>query len=138
MNTMTRRLAAVGAPVLLALSLSACGGGPGSDAPKDASEEDFCKAFLDSGPTSEAEATGADLKKWAEKLADVGTPDSISDDQRKGFEVWVNEVSDLDSDKKVSDLDDVKVSKDDEENATDFFTWAAETCVEIPTDLPTE
>ncbi|WP_340537866.1 hypothetical protein [Nocardioides sp. GXZ039] len=134
MNTMTRRLAAVGAPVLLALSLSACGGGPGDDAPKDASQEDFCKAFLEQAQDSTA-------KEWADSLAKVGTPGDIGGEERKGFEVFVNELSDLD-DKKLSEVGDVEVSKDDEKAGTAFVEWAAETCVSasLPEDLgsPTE
>ena len=140
MTRIKRPAAAVGAAVLLAFSLSACGG-----APTDASDEDFCEAY--NGISALGEADGEDYEaqaeaanEYADELEEVGTPEDIPDDARKGFEVWVEVLGDVNAD----DLEDEDAQKaieekyeDDEDDVTAFFEYAGETCasdVEVPED----
>jgi len=149
--TLIKRYAGAGsAAVLLAFSLTACGGG--SDAPTDASKEDFCDAYsgqLDAFSEIDPEASEGEqakalvdgLKKWADDLEKVGTPDGLSDDEREGFEITIEELGDLDADDvekaiKENDSDFAEVSKDDEEKANAFNDYATKECgaPEAPTE----
>jgi len=136
MTRIKRPAAAVGAAVLLAFSLSACGG-----APTDASEEDFCEAYNGIAEVGEIDEDDFDAQAdaandYAEELEEVGTPENIPDDARKGFEVWVEVFGDLDAD----DLEDEDAQKaiedkyeDDEDDVEAFSAYAAETCTpEVP------
>ena len=143
MTRIKRPAAAFGAAVLLAFSLSACGG-----APDDASKDDFCDAVNSDALTdvdiSDSEAYLDALKKQADELEDVG-PEDISDDAREGFEVYIDAIKDVDADdlKNPDDLEDA-ISEDDQDKVGKFFEYQATTCTpEIPdvddlTDLPTE
>jgi hypothetical protein len=135
-----RFAAASGTAVLLAFSLTACGG----DAPTDASTDDFCEAFnaqsavfteLDpeASPADQAEALTDGLKEYAEKLEEVGTPEGISDEAREGFEITVDELGDLDEgdvEKAIEDGDSnfAGISDEDEEKANAFNEYASEEC----------
>ncbi len=145
MTRIKRPAAAVGAAVLLAFSLSACGG-----APTDASKDDFCEAVNDQSAFEGVDIEDADayvdaLKEQAESLEEVGTPDDISDDAREGFDVYIDAIGDIDADdiENPDDLEDA-ISKDDQDKVEKFFEYQAETCTpEIPdiedlTDAPTE
>lgn len=154
-----RPLATAGATVLLALSLTACGGG----SPSDASVKDYCDAVR--GDTN-TEAFGKALedkdydkivdlfKEQAEKVEKVGTPKDISDDAREGFEIQVDAIKDIDGDdvKKAFESDgdsdpfEDKISKDDKKKVEAYTKYESETCsgsdapsVDVPTpDLPTD
>jgi hypothetical protein len=145
MTRIKRPAAAVGAAMLLAFSLTACGG-----APTDASEEDFCDAFADAfEPLISVSGEEPTEEQWEDfqdatgELDDVGTPEGTSDDEREGFEIFVEAVGD-------ADYDDVKdaegdefpgVDKDDNDKVTAFIEYATKTCPEafgIPTDLPSD
>lgn len=146
MTRIKRPAAAVGA-ALLALSLTACGG-----APTDASEEDFCDAFgnvfeplLSVSGDEPTEEQWEEFKDATSEFEDVGTPDDISDDEREGFEIYVEAVADADYDD-VKDSEDDEfpgVDEDDNDKVEKFFSYATETCPdafgipEIPTDIPT-
>ncbi len=144
MTPLKRRVAAVGAPLLLAVSLTACGGG-GSSAPDDTSKADFCKAYNDEGvldgldpeakPEDQAKDLTAALKDYYKNLEDVGTPKDIPDDAREGFEIAVNAIDDIDEDKiqkAIEDQDadalDSEISKDDQDKAQKFDDWASDYC----------
>ena len=146
MTPIKRYVGAGSAAVLLAFSLSACGG-----APTDASTKDFCEAYNSSAdvfgdidqeasPKEQAEAFADGAKEYADKLEEVGTPEGISDEAREGFEIQVEELGDLDADdiaKAIEDSDPelVKVSKDDEEKANAFDEYASKECAsEAPTE----
>lgn len=154
-----RPLATAGATVLLALSLTACGGGP----PSDASVKDYCDAVRGDANT---EAFGkafqdkdydkiVDLfKEQAEKVEKVGTPKDISDEAREGFEIQLDAIKDIDGDdvkkafesKSDSDPFEDKISKDDKKKVEAYTKYESETCsgsdapsVDVPTpDLPTD
>ena len=112
MTPMKRPLAAASATVLLALSLSACGG-----APTDASKADFCKVVKSDEGSEELLKAISDedwdkaadiLKDQVGEIEDVGTPEDISDEEREGFEIQ------LDAAKGISGDDIEKASKDQE------------------------
>lgn len=146
MTSIRRAVAAAGAATLLALSLTACGDddkeGNAKDAPSDASQDEFCDAWNDAFNvlTSIEDAPSEDeweeFQDKVEKMGDVGTSDDISDDNRKGFEVFVDVVT-------TSDYDDSAdfgtglpgASEDEQKKAESFITYAATTCA---SSLPTE
>ncbi|KRA38982.1 MULTISPECIES: hypothetical protein [unclassified Nocardioides] len=140
MTPIKRPLAAAGAVVLLALSLSACGGG----APTDASKDDYCKAVGDAGSEEFGKAiTDKDydkavdlIKESADKIEEVGTPDDISDEEREGFEIQLDAVKSLDGDdlKKAFEAEDgedpfeADLSKDEKEKVEAYNKYENETC----------
>jgi len=128
------QLPAVVGALLVALSLSACGG-----APTDASKTEFCAAAAnrswvdDLGSDPDGEAIVDGLQKWGDELTEVGTPEGISDDARKGFEITVDYLGDLDPDD-FEDLDDVgslvdDLSDDEQEKVDAFNEYVTESCV---------
>lgn len=144
MTTLKRRAAAISAPLLLAVTLTACGGGA-SGAPDDASVEDFCDVFLDdSGSDIDPDDNGALLdaiQEQADRLADVGTPEDFDEEAREGFEVFVDVVSDFDEGD-IEDLDSADpgdiVSEEDADKVTAFFTAGGEACTPELDDLEDE
>jgi len=139
MSPIKRYVGAGSAAVLLAFSLTACGG-----APTDASKGDFCDAFnsseeifADIDPEAEPADQAGDVtdayKEFAEKLEEVGTPEGISDDAREGFEIFVEELGDLDEGDVEDYLNDpskdiAEVSKDDEKKVDEFTEYAGKEC----------
>lgn len=134
--------AAVAATVLLALSLSACGGPP-----TDASKPGFCEVANDRSWAEDlpADADGEQIvdgfASWSEDLEEVGTPEGIPEDARKGFEVTVDYLGDLDPDD-FEDLGDAAevtddLSEDEQEEVDAYNAYVAETCVPDTTiDVP--
>lgn len=160
MTPIKRPLAAVGAAALLALSLTACGGG----GPTDASKEDFCSSIKDT-VTSATSVKGdeptedewKDIQKAYEDLGDTGTPEDIGEDERNGFEVITDAISGLDYNEAKKSFGDEDgsdeipgVSKDEQADAEKFFTYASKTCEDaftpdsgdtssdVPSELPSE
>jgi hypothetical protein len=89
-----------------AVLLAGCGG-PGVDAPTDASIEDFCAAktwmvvegmdrFFASGLPSDDELVVL-VHDWAAELARVGTPDNMSPAARSGFEKLVARLEEMEA-----------------------------------------
>ncbi len=134
MTPIKRPVAAASASMLLALALSACGGG-GSGAPEDASTEEFCEAYLEIGTLED----GADIKAYADNLGEVGTPEDIGEDERAGFEVFIEAASDVEDDASLEDIEEPDVSEEENADAEAFIAYASEACVgSLPDDLPTE
>lgn len=135
MTRIKRPAAALGAAALLALSLTACGGG-GSGAPDDASKGDFCKdvgeAFNQDFASEPSEDQFNDFKDNVANLGDTGTPDGIPDDARNGFEVFVDAVDELNYDdvKDAGADEDFGISEDDQKDFEAFFAYAGTTCAE--------
>ncbi len=160
-----KRALATGATIVIAgFSLTACGddegngggggngGGDAADSPDDASTEEFCKVFtemtedLDGGGSAEEQADSA--HELADKLSEVGTPEGADESQRNGFELYVDFLSEVDSEDiekfEEADQNDPDAFADtlglDEEEVADvtsFFTFAASSCVPGMEDLPT-
>jgi len=136
------RAAFLGAAVLLALALGACGG-----APTDASKTEFCAATTDQSWTDalDTDSDGGDiadaLQEWGDQLSEVGTPEGISDDAREGFELTVDYLRHVDSDD-FDDLDDAAptngdLTDDEQEKVTAFDEYVSTTCrPELGVDLP--
>ncbi len=154
----TKRLVA-SLSALLALSLTACGGG-GSSAPNDASVEEFCSAYIEGlfeelgeideeAPAEEQAEQLVDVfQAWAEELGEVGTPEDMPDEAREGFEVTLAQVEDLDEGEVADALesesfDDFgKFSEGDQEKVDALEEYSSENCEspfgELPTEAPTQ
>lgn len=116
LSPVRRRIAAVSAPLLLALSLTACGGDDASGAPEDASTEDFCGAFTEmiSGfGTEDSDEVIEAANAAGERFSEIGTPEDFSDEARNGFEAYVGFLNDVDE----GDVDDLENA----ENADEVF-----------------
>lgn len=149
MNFIRRAAVATGTAALV-LSLSACGdddkgddkGEAGSDAPVGASQEEFCDAFnavlgdMAAIETQPTEAQWSELQDKVETLADVGTPEDISDDNRDGYEVLVKAVTETDYDDSLDFSGRIPgASESEQAKATSFVQYAATLCVDAS---PTE
>jgi len=119
--------------VLVAGTSVGCGGGP----PTDASKEDFCGVFEDFDKTlSEMDAEASDeefvkaLKDVGEELEEVGTPEDIPDDARRGFEKTLEMIADLEDDATQEDMDKIEdeLSEDEQKDTDAFDEYQAETC----------
>ncbi len=135
-----RVLAAVATPLLLAGTLTACGGG----APTDASKKDFCE-FHDADPDLSgldedssnkeiAEVLKEELDKLVEDAEEIGTPEDIPDDAREGFEINLEtskELDESDIEKAVEDETDPfkeELSKDEKKKVEAYEKWSDEYC----------
>ena len=145
MATHTRTRLAVSATVLLVgAAVSACGGGGGSGAPDDASEKDFCQTqtslledlmpdMSDPQLPSDEDMAKA-VKDWGKKIEEVGTPEDISDDARKGFERVVEMANDIDpADFSIEKLEELeaggeKASAEARKQADAFEKYLTKTC----------
>lgn len=139
MTPIKRSSAALSAAVLLALSLTACGG-----APTDASKEDYCEAIGENGGDELTKALEEEdydklaelFKESAEDIEKVGTPEDISDDAREGFEIQVETFKDLDGDavEKAFDTEgdedpfEDDLSKDEKKKVEAYSAYENETC----------
>jgi hypothetical protein len=154
--TIRARLTLAGAVLLVGAVTSACGGGSG--APSDASEDGFCEAANslmsdllpeDMGtpelPSDEDMAQA--VKDWGSRMEEVGTPEDIPDDARKGFEAVVDQAKEIDAaDFSMEKLEELEkggadASQEVEEQADAFGDYLTETCgnpmddIELP-DIP--
>lgn len=125
MKTSATRSLRAGLTVAVLLGLAACGG-IADDAPTDADPTEFCRAYYDE------EATAADV---ADRLAEIGTPDDISDEERNGFEVYVEGLQD-EGDSPNRDVSTVQIPADDQADGRAFVDYASNLCTTLlaPTD----
>ena len=143
-TTARTRLTAGAAVLIVGSVLSACGGG-GSGAPDDASEKDFCATQtslledlmpddMNNPELPSDEEMARAVKNWGEKIEEVGTPEDISDDARKGFERVVEMANDIDpSDFSIEKLEDLEAggeeaSAEAKKQAAAFEKYLTETC----------
>lgn len=148
-----RRAAATSSLLLLAPFAAACGGDDdASSAPSDASKDDFCTSYssifesLLGAPTQGSEdeqkkAAVKALQDWSDKMREVGTPEDLPDDARQGFELLLDEASDIDDVDDLDDLDDNSdYSADEKKQAEALNTWIASNCADsmpgLPSDVP--
>ena len=154
------RLTVTTVALLVGAATSACGGGGGGGAPTDASEKAFCQtqsSLLEDLmpadmsdpelPTDEKMAEA--VQDWARKIEEVGTPEDISDDARKGFEAIVEQANEIDAaDFSIEKLEELEAGGEDasaeaRKQADAFETYLTETCgnplddLEMP-EMPTE
>jgi hypothetical protein len=145
------RLTLAGTALLVGAVTTACGGG-GGGAPTDASEKEFCETQTSllqdllpddmtnpEVPTDEEMATS--VKEWGKKLEDVGTPEDIPDDARKGFEAVVEQANDIDpSDFSIDKLEQLEsggaeASAEVKKQAQAFSDYLTQTCGNPMDDL---
>lgn len=119
-----KRVLSAAALVLAGATLTACGG-----APTDASEDDFCDAMTSAGETigTESEKGGdeeVDFSDAIDELESTGTPESISDEAREGFESILDKMKELDG----KTVDEVGEDEDDLDGGEEFSDYYVETC----------
>jgi hypothetical protein len=130
-----KKILAAASLLLVAGATAACGGG----APTDASEDEFCKtqqSILDDMPTPKAgekpdnKVVVKALKSWADRVEETGTPEDIPEDARKGFELQVKLVGELDDDADEEDFDkiDKDMSEDEKAQSDAFDKYVQDTC----------
>lgn len=143
-----RAATSAAAAVLLTSALAACGGGSSESAPENASEDEFCAAYLDIFQVED----GAGIRAWAEDFEEVGTPDGIGEEERRGFEVLLEYAAEVPEDTALEDIEDPDVSAEDEAAGEAFALYVQETCadqiqeqlteqlpdLEAPSDAPSE
>lgn len=136
---------------LVAGTTVGCGGGDGGGdggggAPTDASVSDFCGTFEDF--QTEAAELGADpdpaeivtvLKRIAEGLEEIGTPEGIPDDARQGFELIITTIQNLPEDATEKDIQelDKDFTAEQEKQSDAFDEYLTDTCEE-PSETPSE
>jgi hypothetical protein len=143
------RLSLTATVLLVGAVTTACGGG---GAPSDASEKDFCDTqtsllqdLLPDDMTnpeipSDQEMAKA-VKNWGKKLEQVGTPDDIPDDARKGFERVMEQANDIDpADFSIDKLEQLEsggaeASAEAKKQAQAFTDYLTETCGNPMDDL---
>lgn len=146
--SLTRRLAAIGAPVLLASALTGCGvGGP----PTDASAEDYCNAQIGlfqyivenstGGEQPPADEVFDELQTSVDEQEEVGTPEDMPDDARAAWEEQIESSKDIDEDDfteayEGGDPQDLEEELGgDEEGADTLSDYNQETCASQLQDL---
>ena len=80
------------------------------------------------------------FRSWADKIEEVGTPENISDDARKGFEETVKAAHDVsEADLKSPDLDSLEADMSDEakKQVEAFSSYVNDTCGSMFGDLET-
>jgi hypothetical protein len=137
-----KRIVVAASLLILGGGLTACGGS--SSAPTDASEEDFCAAFMSISTSVAADGTDEEkldaVKKAADKMAETGTPEGIPADAREGFELLIDNLNDLDVDDVSAGADPTTDDIDEDEMAkvTAFSTYVQETCIPALPELEGE
>lgn len=137
MKNVKRPIGAIAASVLLGLSLTACGGDGGgddidvADAPKDADKAEFCDA-VNAMDIEEDELTEDSFEEFQDKLveiAEIGTPEEITGDARKGFELLVETMSEMSFDeaKEFEDSESTEFPDMSSEESAMVFTFFMET-----------
>ena len=140
------RLTVSAAALLVGAVASACGsGGVGGGPPSDASKKDFCQtqtslledlmpADMSNPELPSDEQMAQAVKDWGAKIDEVGTPEDISDDARKGFERVVEMANDIDpADFSIEKLEELeaggeKASAEAKKQADAFEKYLTETC----------
>jgi hypothetical protein len=141
--TIRARLTLTSAVLLVGTVTSACGGSGG--APSDASKDGFCEAAnslmtdlvpddLTSGDLPSDEDMAQAVKDWGSRMEEVGTPEGISDDARKGFEGVVDQAKEIDAaDFSMDSLEELEMggadaSAEEQEQAEAFGNYLTDTC----------
>ena len=126
--------------ILVAGGAVGCGGddGSGGSDEKTASKADFCgafQAFYDDiqGISGEEDNLGEILKKAANRIEDVGTPEGIPDDAKEGLQLTLEAIDDLPDDATAEDMAGLEgdFSEEDTAKADAFTEYLAKTCPEL-------
>lgn len=145
-TTSRTRLVVVTSALLIGAATSACGGGgAGGGAPTDATEKEFCQtqtslledlmpADMTNPELPSDEQMAKAVNDWGKKVEEVGTPEDISDDARKGFEAIVEQANEVDaSDFSIEKLEQLvaggkDASAETRKQAEAFEKYLTETC----------
>ncbi|MFC6285424.1 hypothetical protein ACFP3Q_05770 [Nocardioides sp. GCM10027113] len=126
---------------LAAAGLAGCGSDGGSSAPDNASTEDFCGAYLsvfddmDFSEVPSDEEAAEMMRQWGDRLAEVGTPEDMSEEARDGFELVVDTLGEIDADTSAQDIEDLGEDWSEEQDKAGeaFSQFVAKECpMEIP------
>jgi hypothetical protein len=127
--------------VLVAGGAVGCGGdGDGSGSAKDApSTDDFCGALKDfqddfgaADPTKDLKGYIQSLKAAADKLENVGVPDSMPSDAQDGFDLTVEKIKGLDDSATLDDLSGIgDVSDADQKKLDALDEYISKTCPDL-------
>ncbi len=114
------------------------GGNGSGSSDEGASTEDFCaafQAFADdlAGVTGQEANLGEILKKAAERIEEVGTPEDIPDDAKEGLQVTLDAILALPDDASVEDMGALEdeFTDADKEKTDAFSEYLEETCPEL-------
>lgn len=137
--------AMIAASLVLVAGLGAgCSGGDdsGSDASADASASEpattaeFCEAYTSLATEFQGkqppngEAAVAAIRQWSDELTEVGPPEEIPADARKGYELLVGTIAQLEEGATPKDID--KLTKEfttaEQKSSTAFGGWVTKTC----------
>lgn len=122
---------------------------PSTSAPAggDASTKDFCGVYAGlfeqvigvAGQGGDVSSIVPQLKKYADQLEEVGPPDDIPADAKKGFEVSIEAIKDLPDDATEKDLEDASssYSAEDQAAAQTFGQYVVTACPELMSAVPT-
>jgi len=123
--------------VLIAGTTVGCGGDDGP--PTDASKDEFCGVFDDmltelgalAADAEPAEAVKA-LKKAGDQLAEVGTPEDMSDTARDGYQIILDDIENLDDDATRDDVSSLggDVSESDKKSMDAYEKYLSDTCAD--------
>jgi hypothetical protein len=140
------------AALLLVLGLvSGCGGSDSSNAgsaddggsaagpPTDASVEEFCGTFLDL--IEQASQAGSDIsdadalelaKGAADKLSEVGTPEDMPEDARRGFETAIEKIRSIPDDATQKEMDAIAadLTADQQADLQALTAYVTKTCMD--------
>lgn len=141
----------VARPGLLVAGLLLVGGsvaGCGGDPPADASEKEFCDTYnslFADGSLEDVsdEQIVEEIKAWGKRLEETGTPESMSEEARAGFDRTLQELKSLDPDAGPEDFEKLEEDASDEvrQQMRAFDEFSMSTCgsplddVELP-ELP--
>jgi hypothetical protein len=114
------------------------GNGNASSSDEGVATEDFCaafQAFADdlAGVTGTEGNLGEILKKAAQRIEDVGTPDDIPDDAKEGLQLTLDAIQALPDDASAEDMGAIEeeFSEADKEKTDAFSEYLEETCPEL-------
>lgn len=106
-----------------------------SSAPTDGSSDDLCTALTAGSSIKD----GGDVADFAAGLEKAGTPSDIPAEARKGFEVYVGVLDDVDPDataKQLQNMKNVDLSKEEQANVQAFLGYASQTCAPSAPSAP--
>lgn len=152
------RTAVTIASVALVLGgLAGCGGNDDSSSAKDdasssassgsgASQEEFCSSFTDmlkgivSTNQSNVSQQVKTLKQNASDLQDVGAPDAMPDDAKKGLDVFVGAVDKIPDNASMKQLQSLgtDLSPEQDKQGQAFVNWAQTNCAPSGSASPSE
>ena len=126
--------------LVVAGATASCGGDSSEEdsPPESASVKEFCQSFEDFGNAMDdldEDASTEDqigqVKEEIEKVRDVGTPEDMPADARKGFEVFTQAILDVDDNATSEEflLSVLKgFSKEERPQLKAFYDYAKENC----------